>query len=462
MSGAALFMDLGCGKTPTAIAIVKKLGVHRTLVLCPKAVLTSCTWSKNAVKLFDDPPTVYEAQPMPGKTIKDRLRRLQEQIAQTVPPVICVLNYDVLDYEYVVSWIQKHRFEMLILDEAHKLKAVDGKRARAYWKISQTIKYRLALTGTPLPHSPKDIWSVYKGLDAGIFGPTYARFEDRYAVKGGYGGKEVVRWKNQDELSDKMYQIAYRVGSDILDLPPVRHEEVPIELSPKAIEIYSAIDDEFYAKIDEENEVTVANVLIQILRQQQITSGFIKNDDGELIRVDTGKQEALDSILERIQPPTVDNDGRRIPGEPIVVFCKFRHDLDVVKESAEKAGFVYSELSGRKSELKKWEEGDADVIGVQIQSGGSGISLVRARYCVYYSVGYSLGDYLQSLKRIHRPEQLRPVTYYHLVARGFIDADVYDALQNRADVIDVIIDRIQERRPIAHVVGAKNTRTEIE
>lgn len=462
MSGAALFADMGTGKTGPTIALIKQLGVHRTLVLCPKAVLTSNTWSSNAVKLFDDPPRVYEGIPHPGWTIKDRLRRLQEQIAQTRPPVVVVLNYDVLDYEYVISWINKHRFEMLILDESHKLKSVDGKRARAYWKISQTIKYRLALTGTPMPHSPKDIWSQFRGLDVGVFGPTFARFEDRYAVKGGYGGKEIVKWKNQEELSDKMYQIAYRVGSEILDLPPVRHEEVPIELGPKAIKVYEAIDDDFYAQIDEGNEVTVANVLIQILRQQQITSGFIKNDDGELIRLDTGKQDALDDILSKIQPPTVDANGRRVEGEPLVVFCKFRHDLDVVKESAEKAGFIYAELSGRKSELKQWTEGEADVIGVQIQSGGSGISLVRARYCVYYSVGYSLGDYLQSLKRIHRPEQVRPVTYYHLVARGFIDSDVYSALQSHADIVDVIVDKIKERRPIAHVVGAKNTRAEID
>jgi SNF2 family DNA or RNA helicase len=136
-----------------------------------------------------------------------------------------------------------------------------------------------------------------------------------------------------------------------------------------------------------------------------------------------------------------------------VVFCKFRHDLDVVKRASEKAGFLYAELSGRKSQLKQWTEGEADVIGVQIQSGGSGISLVRARYCVYFSATYSLGDYLQSLKRIHRPEQLRPVTYYHLVGQGTIDQDIYQALQNNANVIDRIIDRIKEIRPIAHVIG---------
>jgi SNF2 family DNA or RNA helicase len=457
MSGALMAIEMGGGKSLCAISLVRMLDVNRTLVLCPKAVLTSRVWSENSRKHLEEPITVYEAMPRPGWNIKDRLVWLDDQMTQSRPPVIAVLNYDVLDYDYTVAWILKQRFEMLICDESHKLKAPDGKRAHRYWKIAREIKYKLGLTGTPLPHSPKDAWAQYRGLDPGIFGTSITRFMDRYAVKGGYLGKEVVKWQHEDELNEKMYQIAFRVGADVLDLPPVRHEEVKIELGAKAQKIYSQIEGDFYAQLDQTHEITVANVLTQIIRQQQITSGFIRDDNDVDVEIDTAKRDALENILEEIQPPTVDNRGRRVPGEPLVVFCRFRYDLDMVKVAAEKTGFVYAELSGRKSQLKEWTNGEADVIGVQIQAGGSGIDLSRARYCVYYSATYSLGDYLQSLKRVHRPGQTRPVTYYHLVGQGVIDQDIYDALQNHANVVDRIIDRIKEIRPIAHVVGIRPT-----
>jgi SNF2 family DNA or RNA helicase len=56
-----------------------------------------------------------------------------------------------------------------------------------------------------------------------------------------------------------------------------------------------------------------------------------------------------------------------------------------------------------------------------MQAGSEGISLVRARYAVYYSTGFSLGLYLQSRARLHRPGQTRPVVYYHLVVRDTVD-----------------------------------------
>ncbi|HPK07479.1 MAG TPA: hypothetical protein PK773_06705, partial [Aminivibrio sp.] len=79
-------------------------------------------------------------------------------------------------------------------------------------------------------------------------------------------------------------------------------------------------------------------------------------------------------------------------------------------------------------------------------AGGVGISLVRARYCIYYSVGYSLGDYEQSLARIHRPGQDRPVLYVHLLAEDTVDERVYQALDTRRDVVETILEGGKRRK----------------
>ena len=79
------------------------------------------------------------------------------------------------------------------------------------------------------------------------------------------------------------------------------------------------------------------------------------------------------------------------------------------------------ELSGSRHELEEWQDGAGQVLAVQIQAGGLGVDLTRAAYCIYYSLGFSLSEYEQSLARVHRPGQTRPVAYYHLIAEHTVD-----------------------------------------
>jgi len=82
---------------------------------------------------------------------------------------------------------------------------------------------------------------------------------------------------------------------------------------------------------------------------------------------------------------------------------------------------------------------------VQIQSGGVGIDCTRAAYAFYYSLGFSLGDYDQSLARLRRPGQTRCVRYYHLVATGTVDEQVYAALRDRRTVIDAVMNKLTKK-----------------
>jgi SNF2 family DNA or RNA helicase len=83
---------------------------------------------------------------------------------------------------------------------------------------------------------------------------------------------------------------------------------------------------------------------------------------------------------------------------------------------------------------------------VQIQSGGVGIDCSRAAYAFYYSLGFSLGDYEQSLARLRRPGQTRCVRYYHLVCEGTVDAQVYAALRERRNVIEAVLRKLTPRK----------------
>ena len=248
---------------------------------------------------------------------------------------------------------------------------------------------------------------------------------------GGFQNKQVTSYKNLDELEALMRRATFRVGKDVLELPPETHVTYRTTLSPECQAIYRAVEEDFIAEV-EGGRITVANTMVALLRLQQITGGWVKTDDERYRRVDWAKQRLLEDTLEDIGPH-----------EPVVVFCRFHADLDAVHEACASLGYTSLELSGRRAELARWQTGEAQVLAVQISSGGVGVDLSRARYAVYYSLSFSLGEYDQALSRVHRPGQTRPVEHIHLVAKGTVDEKIMRALERRAEVIQAILAEIK-------------------
>ena len=426
LKAGGLFHEMGVGKTLCALELLRQWGTNFAVVVAPKAVLQ--VWEREAKKHFNGH---FNVTVLKG-TLPARTKQAEQAIQRQGS--IVVVNYEAVWREPLASLLLKSLPGAIILDEAHKIKAPGGKASRYLAKLGHLAQRRLALTGTPMPHSPLDTYAMYRFLNPHIFGFSFTRFRARYAVMGGFGGYEIKGWVNLEELHQKMYSIAYRVRSeDVLDLPETMDEVLTFELSPKAKKIYQDMEKNLIAAL-ETGEVTAANALVRLLRLSQVTGGWLRPDDSDRYeQVDTGKQELLKELLE--------SAGQ----EQVVVFCRFTQDIVSVHAVCKELDIVCAELSGKCNELQIWEEHKAQVIVIQIQSGGLGIDLSQSRYCVYYSVGYSLGDYQQSRARVHRPGQLRKVTYYHLVSENTIDVKVLKALGCRGDLVKSIIDDMRKK-----------------
>jgi SNF2 family DNA or RNA helicase len=266
-----------------------------------------------------------------------------------------------------------------------------------------------------------------------VFRTSFARFRQRYAEMGGYGGHEIKGYQNQEEMNERFYSIAYRATKDVIDLPEEVHSYKTCQLSAAAMKAYNTVDKGFVAEVGK-GQLTVDNALTKLLRLRQITGGHVPDDDGNMVTVDDAKEKLLEDILEDVDP-----------SEPVVVFCEFVEELAAVRRVAERLGRRYGEISGARKDLTKDSTmpDNVDVIGVQMRAGGVGIDLTRARYCLYFSVGYSLGDYEQSLARVHRPGQTRTVYFIHLIAECTVDTVVYNALRKRKDVVTYVLDQIK-------------------
>lgn len=424
-SGAMLAFDMGAGKTLTTIGFAGAAGFRRVLVGAPRSAVSN--WTREFA-LHSALEWEYARLNQEVGSVADKLVEAQAALAraeQSGKPLVVAVNYESMVRDPLAEWLLSQQWDLLVLDESHKLKAPDGQRAQFMARLAHRARFRLGLTGTPMPHSPLDIWAQMRIIDPSLFGERFFAFRRRYALLDEYN--KPSGYRHLDELHRRFYTRALRVTkAEALDLPAETHQRVAVFLSPKALRHYRELMEELQTEIEQQS-INASNVLVKLLRIQQITSGFLPTEKGAL-RIDHAKEEALEDLLEGLS------------GEPVVVFGRFRHDLDVVHAVCQRLGCTSGELSGERDQWEAFQFDKAfDVLAVQIQAGGVGINLTRAAYAIYYSMGFSLGDYLQSLARIHRPGQTRPVTYYHLVASGTIDEQVYAALQARQDLVEAAL-----------------------
>lgn len=437
-TAAMLAMDMGTGKSLTAIGLAegwpgwKTPRAMRVLVLCPVSVMR--VWPREFRIHADRDWNVS----VPTGSGAKKAKAIAAALAATPAdrPLAVVVNYEAAWRDPVAKLLLGEAWDIVVCDESHRIKSPNGKASQFAHTLASRAHRRLALTGTPMPHSLLDAYAQARFLDEGVFGTSFFRFRHRYAVMGGYEQRQVVAFQNQDDFADRFARLAFQCSADdVLDLPDTVDVVRTCDLEPAARAAYRAMEEDFIADT-REGRITAANGGVKVLRLQQITGGVAPVEDPDNppsrpVVISTAKRDLLKDVLTDLPA-----------GDPVVVFARFSADLAAIREVADELGRSYAEISGNRKDAL---DDDArlmagiEVVGVQIQSGGVGIDLTRAAVAVYYSIGHNLGDFQQSLKRIHRPGQTRSTLYVYLVAAGTVDSTIITALRNREEGISAVL-----------------------
>lgn len=432
---AILHCGMGTGKSRAAVEILLQhladKPTSRTLLGCPRAVMAA--WAKQ-FRLWAPHLRVVI---LDSGTSKQKNEVVQAALADTTPVVI-VGNYESL---WRIPSLEKTSWDCLVWDEVHRLKSHSGVTSKWAAKIAKKNPQakRIGLSGTLLAHSPLDAFGVYRAMESPecpTFGTYWTTFKNQYAVEHPRQRGWVVGFKNQTEFAAKIAATTFhRRSEDVLDLPPLMFDDVLVDLGPQEAKAYMSVERDFCATV-EAGTITTANAMVAVLRLQQICGGFLKLDGVEEVHQledAPSKRAALVDLLTDLPSD-----------EPVVIFCRFRSDIDSCLAACNQMSRSVSELSGRIDQLSAWQAGETSVLIAQIQSGGIGIDLTRASFGVFFSLGYSLSEYLQAVARLHRPGQEKTTHFYHLVARlpsgaSTVDARIYKALSERKEVIDAIV-----------------------
>jgi len=435
--GILLAMIMGTGKSLVACMLVLALAAKKVLIICPLRVVP--VWATQFARHVEAPVVIVTLDEDAG-TVAQKAQYAEEKLklaqARGVP-FVCVINYDSMWREPFCEWAEKNLWDLIVPDEIHRAKSPSGKASLELKRLRAKARYRVGLSGTPMPHGPMDVFAPFRFLDVRIFGPAFSAFRQKYAVMGGYQRKQITGFQHLDELEKLMAMVTFRVGKEVLELPSETSVTYTCELTGEAARIYKDLDEDFIAHV-KDGTITAANAMVKLLRLQQVTGGCVPTDDAVVHRVDSAKLKLLADTLEDIGSD-----------EPVVVFGRFHADLDAIHEACVQVGAANEtalkslELSGRRDEIARWQAGEAQVLAVQIDSGGEGVDLTRARYSIFYSTGFKLGKYEQAKARTHRPGQEKPVTHIHLVAKGTVDVKIMRALEKRAEVVEAILSEIK-------------------
>lgn len=440
--GFGLLFEMGCGKTLTAIAIAGagyQMGkVDRLLIVAPTSVVA--VWPK---ELKEYAKFKYTCKTLLGEK-QQRIKQIDDLLKFPFKALkIAVINYESTWRPEILEKLKEFDADMVIADESQRIKTYDTAQSKAMHELGDQARYKLILSGTPVQTAAIDIWSQYRFLDKSVFGENFFKFRGRYAIMGGYGNKKIVGYRDLEGLIKKEHSIAFRVTKDeALDLPEQTFETRRIQFSPKEKSLYERLKRDSYAELDNGGHITATTVLTKLLRLQQLTGGFLVQDEAQ--KPQLVSRAKLDALTDIIVDYVIGS------GKKLVVFARFIAEVKAIIDLAAKVlpkdlkqVAIYGDVKkeDRGDIVKQFQEDPSTVLFVgQIDTAGTGITLTAADTCVYYSKNFNYATYSQSLSRIHRIGQRNCCTYIDLEIEGTIDELISSALSRKEDMAKTVVD----------------------
>ena len=441
----ALFMDMGTGKTVTMLNIlIEKIVTHKkvlkTLIIAPSSVCPN--WKREIEKFA---PEYQKWITVLDGSLAERAKEYNKSLNG-----IFVTNCEAMAFPVFAETVAKNPPEVLIVDESQRFKGFDAKRTKALIKVRNMmeklpIKYSFILTGSPVLNNSLDLFSQFMILDAGkTFGTNYYAFRSTYfnsLIRKINSNKNFVEWipkRGSEELiKDKMAKVVVQAKkSDCLDLPTMLKTTLEVKMSKEQERAYKTMKDELIAFFDSGTAVAQL-ALTKALRLQQILSGFIKMDDGNIHRFkENPRADALEDLLTDITP-----------SEKVIVWSVFKEDYATIEAIAKGLKVEYSMVTGetkdKQAELDRFEKDPKCRIMIASQSaGGVGVNMIQASTMIYYSKNFSLEQDMQSEARNYRggSEIHSKVTRIDLVCKGTMDEVILTALRKKKDLSSRILD----------------------
>lgn len=448
---AGLFFEQGTGKTYITGGIVERLvneypDEFQALIVVPLTNIES-TW------------TTFFRKNLPHVSVA----RSVEELAELPRPRVLLVHYEMMPKlveRYKKFMRAMMRWHLIVYDESQRLKSRQSITSRTAAKLHDAAAFKVILSGTPMDEEPADLWAQMRFLNSDVFGSRWKDFEDKFFepielpnLQGVRRGswqwhklmREIGMAKSRRKFNTAMLPefvqllkpYCLRVTKeDVLDLPPITYLHEYVSLRGEQRRLYDELRQTMVAT---GMDLTAPLKVTQLSKLQQITGGYVIDDNGETHCVGRAKMRRLRVILRRLGPD-----------EKVVIFARYvaevgailRECLDMKRSVASIIG--ETDKASRTRIIDNFQKGGLQTIVSQIKTGGVGIDLFASCHLIVYSPTYSYIDFDQAKARVHRRGQTRRVFIHLMCAENTVDEYVYQSLVRKDKRTTVVLNQLKE------------------
>lgn len=383
-----------------------------------------------------------------------------------------------------ICYFLRHNNVMVVLDEAHKAKNIDGGVvAQAVLSLSQYCKARVVLTGTPAPNGYEDLYNMFKFIwpTKNVIGFQINQLRDMSVHE---GDARISR------LIDNISPYFIRIRKSDLNIPPaITHPPIWVSMSPIQRRIYDYIEKKYIDAMLEEGKVDLTNrfkatlAQARIIRLMQAASNpvmlkmplyqFIEDEESSNDKYyEINDDEILKSIIEyeKLEVPAKFEVTKKLveqiisQGEKVVIWATFIHTIHSLKDYLYENGIVCQELYGavpiekegikddnedqvitREKIVREFQMPDCPykVIIANPFAVAESISLHKSCHnAIYIERSFNAAHFMQSKDRIHRyglvPDTV--TNYYFVLSQDSIEETIDERLKIKEERMNKIIE----------------------
>ena len=386
----ALFLEMGLGKTVTALTAIKRLmfeelEINTVLIVAPKRVAES-VWDAETEKWQH--LNNLKISKVIGD-VKERRKALQTKAD------IYMVGRDNVAWLCGLYGGSMLPFDTLVIDELSSFKNPKSVRFKALRAVQPSFSRVVGLTGTPVPNGLIDLWSQIYLLDRGErLGKFIGNYRDNYFKPNKRNGAIVYDYKlapdSEQRIYDKIGDICMSMkASDYLDLPERIDNVIELTFTPELRKQYDDFESEQIMSLFEtDKEITAVNAAALSNKLLQFANGALYDEDKVHHVVHDLKIEATKDIIEDAN------------GKPVLIAWTYRSDMMRLKEALKK--YNPKELK-TDQDIKDWNEGKIQVLMMHPASGGHGLNLqAGGNIVVWFGQTWSLELEQQLNARLHR------------------------------------------------------------
>ena len=432
MNGKAILADeVGLGKTIEAGLILKEYMIRglvkKVLILVPASLVTQ--WASELNSKFFIP------------AITQRKSYVWEQCD------VVISSIDTAKRSPHREIIYKQDYDLVIIDEAHKLKNNKTKNYEFVQNLKK--KFCLLLTATPIQNRISEIFNLVSLLKPGHLG-SETDFYNKY--------KKDSRSLDDDqylkELVNKV-MIRNRRADTGIEWTKRIVETISIEFSEKERELYDAVSSfgqgnaimnkSQFSCLTLQREAcssreSVYYTLKNMLQKEENDSQAFHQQIGQLISlveaVDTNSkaEKALELIKEI--------------NDKVIIFTEYRATQVFLQWFLKQHGITSVPFRGgfkrgKKDWMRELFKNNAQVL-IATEAGGEGINLQFCSHIINYDLPWNPMRLEQRIGRIHRLGQEKDVKIYNFAIKGTVEEHVMKLLYEKIHLFEKVIGELDD------------------